>query len=285
MISFGVRLIRRTACWRGVLAVALLMLATEAFAAPAPEPAASGAARDYVLSPDDVIHVAVFQNPDLTVDVTVDSQGNVTYPLIGVTHVGGGSAVDAEKLIAKLLRDGGFLVSPQVRVSLVQVKGSQVTVLGRVGKPGRYSLDASDLRVSDLIALAGGIAADGADILVLTGTRDGHPMRREINVRDIGQAGVGENNVILKAGDLLFVDRAPTYFIYGEVQKPGAYRLESDMTVMQALATGGGLTAKGTQRGLTIHRKTASGKIEIIEPKLDDTIRVNDVLYIQESLF
>ena len=286
MTLSGVSPILRSVRWLAVLAGALmLLLGATAMAAPDAASAAASAGGEYVLSPTDVVHVAVFQNPDLTLDVVVDERGNIAYPLVGNVHVGGSSTANAEKVIAKALRDGGFLVSPQVRVTLVQVKGSLVTVLGHVAKPGRYSLDAADLRVSDMIAQAGGIATDGADILVLTGTRNGKPMRREINVRSIGQSSTGGDNVIVQAGDLMFVDRAPQFFIYGEVQKPGAYRLESDMTVMQALATGGGLTAKGTQRGLTIHRKSADGKVEIIEPKLDDTIRVNDVLQIQESLF
>ena len=286
MTLFGVPPILRSVRWLAVLAgTLLLLLGAAAMAAPDAASAAAGAGGEYVLSPTDVVHVAVFQNPDLTLDVVVDERGNIAYPLVGNVHVGGNSTANAEKLIAKALRDGGFLVSPQVRVTLVQVKGSLVTVLGQVAKPGRYSLDTADLRVSDMIAQAGGIATDGADIVVLTGTRNGKPMRREINVRSIGQSNASGDNVVVQAGDLMFVDRAPMFFIYGEVQKPGAYRLESDMTVMQALATGGGLTAKGTKRGLTIHRKAADGKVDIIEPKLDDTIRVNDVLQIQESLF
>jgi polysaccharide export outer membrane protein len=270
--------------WLGALVVALL-IGGGAVAAPDAEPAAASAVGEYLLAPHDVVHVAVFQNADLTLDAVVDERGNIAYPLVGSVHIGGGSLADAEKLITKALRDGGFLVAPQVRVSLVQVKGSLVTVLGHVAHPGRYSLDSSDLKVSDLIALAGGLASDGADIVVLTGERQGRPIRREINVRNIGQATAGSENLPLRSGDLLYVDRAPMFFIYGEVQRPGTYRLDGDMTVMQALATGGGLTPKGTQRGLTIHRKTKDGKTEIIEPKLDDTIRVDDVLYIQESLF
>jgi polysaccharide export outer membrane protein len=254
-------------------------------AAPANETAAPSAGREYLLSPGDVIHVAVFQNADLTLDARIDERGNIAFPLIGSARVGGGSVIDAENAITKALRDGGFLISPQVRVSVVQVRGSLVTVLGHVARPGRYSLESPDLRVTDVIALAGGVATDGADIVVLTGSRDGKPMQREINVRSLGQSSSRPDNLTVSPGDLLFVDRAPTFFIYGEVQRPGVYRLEDSMTVMQALATGGGLTVKGTQRGLAIHRKSQDGKVEVIQPKLDETVRVNDVLYVRESLF
>jgi polysaccharide export outer membrane protein len=286
MTLFGLPLIVRPAHWLGILAGSLWLMLFSVGAMAAPEtPSVASTTREYLLLPNDVIHVSVFQSTDLTLDVVVDERGNIAYPLVGSVHVGGGSLGDAEKAIAQGLRDGGFLVSPQVRVSLVQVKGSLVTVLGHVTHPGRYPLDSPTLLVSDLIAQAGGVAADGGDILVLTGTRDGQLIRREINIRAIGQARADAENVAVRPGDLLFVDRAPMYFIYGEVQRPGTYRLENDLTVMQALATSGGLSPKGTQRGLTIHRKLPDGKVEIFEPKLDDTIRINDVIYVKESLF
>jgi polysaccharide export outer membrane protein len=84
---------------------------------------------------------------------------------------------------------------------------------------------------------------------------------------------------------MIFVNRAPNFYIYGEVQKPGVFRLERGMTVMQALATGGGLTPKGTRRGLQVHRRGSDGKILIIEPKLDDPILADDVIYVRESIF
>ena len=52
-------------------------------------------------------------------------------------------------------------------------------------------------------------------------------------------------------------------YIYGEVQRPGAMRLERDMTVMQALATGGGLTQRGTEKGIRVHRKGADGSVQV----------------------
>ena len=74
-------------------------------------------------------------------------------------------------------------------------------------------------------------------------------------------------------------------YIYGEVQRPGPMRLERDMTVMQALATGGGLNLRGTEKGLRVHRRDADGKLQVIEPKMDDLLRDGDVVYVRESLF
>jgi polysaccharide biosynthesis/export protein len=57
------------------------------------------------------------------------------------------------------------------------------------------------------------------------------------------------------------------------------------MTVMQALATGGGLTLRGTEKGLRVHRKAADGKLQVVQPAMDDALRDGDVVYVRESLF
>lgn len=257
--------------------------------APAPTTAASAAATAdapaYRISAGDMIRVSVYQSPDLTLETRVDESGVISFPLIGAVNVGGSRVGEAEEKIARLLREGGFMVAPHVTIAVLQVRGSQVTVLGQVAKPGRFPLDSTDSRLTDLLALAGGISPTGSDIVVLTGTRDGKPIRREIDLQNLAAEGDASGNVRLQAGDMLYVNRAPTFYIYGEVQKPGSYRLERGMTVLQALATGGGLTPKGTQRGLTIHRRRADGSMQVIEPRLDDPILADDVLNIRESLF
>jgi polysaccharide export outer membrane protein len=237
------------------------------------------------IAPGDVLKIAVYQSPDLSLELRVEENGTISYPLVGSIPVGGLSLGAAEKRIEQLLHDGGFIVAPHVTVTMLQVRGSQVTVLGLVMKPGRFPLDSTDTRLTDFIALAGGIAPAGADAVVLTGIRDGKPIRREIDLQDLAASGESANNVRLQSGDMLYVNRAPTFYIYGEVQKPGVFRLERGMTVMQALAAGGGLTPKGTQRGLTIHRRGKDGAVKIVEPKLDDTVAADDVIYIKESIF
>jgi polysaccharide export outer membrane protein len=75
------------------------------------------------------------------------------------------------------------------------------------------------------------------------------------------------------------------FYIYGEAQRPGAYRIERDMTVMQALTQGGGPTNRGSDKRLRLHRKNAKGVIETLEPKLTDPVLNNDVIYVKESIF
>jgi polysaccharide export outer membrane protein len=94
-----------------------------------------------------------------------------------------------------------------------------------------------------------------------------------------------DKNFSVRNGDIIFVPRAPLFYIYGEVQRPGAYRLEKDMTVMQALSVGGGLNVRGTERGIRINRHNGDGKVTTIEIRMDDLVRENDVIFVKESLF
>lgn len=240
--------------------------------------------REYVLGAGDVVRITVFQNPDLTTETRVSETGAITFPLIGSVQVGGQSVPAAERLIASRLRSGGFVQQPQVSILPVEMKGNQVAVLGQVNRPGRYPMETFNLKVSDLLALAGGVAQGGGDVAVLIGTRDGKPVRREIDIPGLFGAATADD-LVLSSGDVIYVDRAPMAYIYGEVQRPGAFRLERNMSVMQGLATGGGTTARGTVRGLRIHRREAGGELKVFEPGLDDLLRADDVIYVKESLF
>lgn len=240
---------------------------------------------DYRLGPGDTIGVMVFQNPDLSLDARVAESGGVSYPLIGAVQLGGLTLPEAEKKIADALRRGGFVRQPQVTIVLRQVRGHQVAVLGQVNRPGRFALETFNTRVSDMLAAAGGVAPSGDDLLVVTGTRDGQPFRKVIDIAALFGAQPAQDDILLAAGDTLFVDKAPVFYIYGETQKPGPYRVERGMTVMQALAAGGGPTARGSRKRLILHRKDVHGQIIETRPELTDLMRPDDVIFVRESLF
>lgn len=260
---------------------------TTAFAqnAPATNAQPSQARPEYTLGPGDVIRVAVYQNPDLSVETRLSENGQITFPLIGAISLDGLTSTGAEQKIAKALRDGNFVLKPQVTVSLVQVRSAQISILGQVAKPGRYPIETVNSKVSEMIAAAGGVTPTGSDVVTLVGTRNGKPVRIEIDLPAILQGGKNELDMVVSNNDIIYVDRAPQLYIYGEVQHPGVARLERGMTVLQALAQAGGLTQRGTDRGLRIHRRDASGAIRIIQPNMNDMVERDDVIYVRESLF
>ena len=246
---------------------------------------AAPAANEYRLGSGDVIRINVYQNPDLTLETRVTETGLVSYPLLGSIRLGTLSVTAAEKLIADGLRNGNFVKQPQVTIVVLQVRGNQASVLGQVNRPGRYPLEVADMRLTDLLAMAGGTATSGADTVIVTGTRNGQPFRTEVDLPLLFAAGGKDKDVLILNGDAVWIDRQPIVYIYGEVQRPGPMRLERSMTLMQSLATGGGLTQRGTEKGIRVHRKGADGKVQIITPTLDDPMRDGDVVYVKESLF
>ena len=154
---------------------------------------------------------------------------------------------------------------------VLQVRGNQASVLGQVNRPGRFPIEVADMRLTDLLAMAGGTAANGADIVVVTGTRNGQPFRKEVDLPTaVRRRRPASKDMLIQNGDVIWVDRQPLVYIYGEVQRPGPMRLERGMTLMQALATGGGLTQRGTEKGIRVHRKAADGKVQVMQPEMDD---------------
>jgi polysaccharide biosynthesis/export protein len=268
-----------TSLLRSILSVALVLSATIAGAQTS---APNG---DYKLGPGDAIRVQVYQNPDLMVEARVSETGSITYPLIGNVALGGLSIGQAENRIAQALRSSNILKAPQVNIVLLQVRGNQVSVLGQVNKPGRFPLETFNVRVSDMLAAAGGVTATGDDVLVVSGVRDGKPFRKTIDIPALFSGTRSADDIVLASGDTIYVNKAPMFYIYGEAQKPGPYRIERGMTVMQALAQGGGTTNRGSQDRLRLHRTRADGSVEQTVPRLTDPVQPGDVLYVRESIF
>ena len=239
---------------------------------------------DVPLGSGDVLKISVYGNPDLALETRVSESGSITFPMVGAVAVGGLTPAAAEKLIADRLQSGGFLRKAEVNILVTQFQGQLVSVLGQVNRPGRYPIDGKR-NLTDILALAGGASATGADTVDLIRTRNGKTTKEVINIVDMMQKGTLNKDLELAGGDLIFVERAPMFYIYGEVQKPGTYRLEPNMTVLQALSAGGGLSPRGTERNVRIKRKTADGKLETLKARHDDLVQPNDVVYIQESLF
>jgi polysaccharide export outer membrane protein len=259
--------------------IGMFLIAAVAAVATAQE-----ASKDYRIGPGDSIKVQVYQNPDLSIEARVSESGVVNYPLVGPVQIGGATLTEAEQRIAQALQKGNILKQPQVTINLVQIRGNNIAVLGQVQKPGRFTLDTTGMRASEMIAAAGGITPQGDDVAVVTGTRNGQPFRKSVDIPAL-MSGRAAEDVVLAPGDTIFVDKAPTFYIYGEAQRPGNYKVERGMTVMQAIAAGGGVTARGSQDRVRITRTGPDGKSVQISPRLTDVVQPGDVLFVRESIF
>jgi polysaccharide biosynthesis/export protein len=235
--------------------------------------AAGALAQAEKLGVGDAVRVTVFQQPELTTDARISERGTIALPLVGEQKVAGMSQAEAGAAIGEALKKGQYLKHPQVTVALTTVRSRQVSVLGNVARPGRYPLDDTSPNLSDVIAAAGGITAGGAD--TVTVLRDGKEHK-------VGVLGKG---FALQGGDTINVERAPVIYIYGEVTRGGAYPVVPDMTVMQAIAAGGGITPRGSERRIKLRRNAGNGNFVETDARLQDRVRADDVLYVREALF
>lgn len=241
-------------------------------------------AADVLLGPSDALKISVYGNPDLSLETRVSQSGSITFPLVGEVKVGGLTTSDAEKEIAGLLVSGGFVLKPQVNILVTARQSQLVSVLGQVAKPGRYPIDGKHSLI-DILALAGGVVADGGDKVYLIRNRNGQSKKEVIDLVEMVRSGNMKKDLDLMTDDVVYAEKAPRFYVYGEVQKPGSYRLERNMTVQQVLSIGGGLTARGTERGMRIKRRDADGKVHEFKASSEDLIQIDDVIYVKESLF
>ena len=245
-------------------------------------PPATPEARLESLGMGDMVRVTVFRNPDLTTEARVSERGTIVFPMVGEIPVAGLTPSQAGARIAERLRAGKYVVNPEVNVSIAQVNSRQVSVLGNVNKPGRYPLDSLNVKLTDLISTAGGIAPTGSDLVTIV-SQNGS--KSDVDLASMFRNGDLTKNVELAPGDTIYVHKAPMVYVYGEVQKGGAYRIEPHMTVMQAIALGGGITPRGTERGIKISRRGDNGSVKRIDASITDSVQADDVIYVKESLF
>ncbi|HEY5897290.1 MAG TPA: polysaccharide biosynthesis/export family protein [Burkholderiales bacterium] len=225
------------------------------------------------LGPGDTVHITVYQQPDLTTDARITEAGTIVMPLAGPVKVTGLTTAEAAAEITKTLKDGQFLKSPKVSVALTTVRSRQVSLLGLIVRPGRYPLEEAHNKLPDLIAAAGGIAAGGSEQVTII--RDGQPQKVSALSKDFD----------LKGGDTVYIERAPVFYIYGEVAHAGSFPVSDNMTVMQAISVGGGITPRGSENRVKLRRKGQDGKVREYDASLIDTVKADDVIFVKESLF
>lgn len=260
--------------WLAVAAAVLMLFAAAVRAEPVD-----------TLGGGDNVRITVFQYPDLTTETRVSPRGTITFPMIGEVKIGGLTPAAAGTQIARQLKRGKFMLNPQVTVVMTELRSRQVSVLGQVNKPGRYALEDSNTRLTDVLALAGGVSPVGADTVSVVLNRDGKMQKMEIDVAEMVRTGDLSKNIEVENGDTIYVQRAPVFYIYGEVRRAGAYRFEDSMTVMQAISLGGGFTERANVRAFNIDRRAPNGKSQRVDVSLNDPVQPGDVIYVNESWF
>jgi polysaccharide export outer membrane protein len=209
----------------------------------------------------------------------------LTIPLLGAVAVVGLSSKQVELRVGALLKSRGLVRDPQITVTVLQFRSKQISVLGHVNRPGRYALEEGAYNLTDILALAGGTSPDASDTVTLVRRRDDKTITLEVNIPQLFRSNGSLMSPEVIGGDTVFVDRYPFFYIYGEVQRPGVYRLENKLSVMQALSLGGGFTLRAAKGSIQINRRDPAGKLGSFIAQYGDLVLPDDVVFIKESLF
>jgi polysaccharide export outer membrane protein len=247
---------------------------------------------DYIIGAQDVLTIAVYDQAELSGKFTVDPDGTLTFPLLGRVKAGGLTLRALEEDLRTRLADG-YLRTPQVSVSMETYRSQQIFVMGEVRAPGAYQLT-GDMTIIEAIARAGSTTPEAADEVMIVRPKEGRsgaPVLADdgdanvirVNLRDI-QEGAVSKNVALHDGDTLVVQKARSAYVFGQVKSPGAYAVDKDTTVLQALSLAGGVTDRGSTGRIKIVR-TTDGKKREIKVKLSDIVEPGDTIIVAERFF
>lgn len=257
----------------------------EATNSPESAAAAPGARRLLQLGPGDSVAIQVYGQPDMNATVYISDDGTIPVPLVGAVQVGGLSPAEAARKVEAAFRDGNYLVDPHVTIIVAQSRSQRISVLGEVGTPGRYSIESNET-IFDVLAQAGGAKETAADVVfLLRPDKNGQIERIPINLKGLTDNQRAMPSQLLRGGDSVFVPRAEQFYILGEVAAPNMYRIEPGMTVTQAIARAGGVTARGSRKRVEIKRKGPDGGELTFKARPDEPVKANDVLRVKESIF
>jgi polysaccharide export outer membrane protein len=267
---------------------------------------------NYEIGAGDMLHVIVLDQPAMSGDFPVDSEGMMSFPFLGKVKAAGMAPAEVERKLATLLSEG-YLRRPKVSVSVKEYGSQRVYVTGEFQKPGPYALGA-DRSLLSLLSAVGDVTPNAGheiivirppkgDLLKLDPSSDAAPAAEpsppsaapplpgevpgsdvfRINLREL-RSGYPEKNILLEAKDTVYLPKAAQIYVLGYVAKPGPYRYEEGLTVYQALLQAGGVSDRGSQGGIKIIR-LVEGKTKEFKPKLTDMLQPEDTIKVPERFF
>ncbi len=245
-----------------------------------------------LLAPGFLLDLQVYDMPEISSELRIDSAGDIEVPLAGKAHLAGLTLPQARECVSAKLLDSGILLHPRINLDVIQYSGTSITVLGEVQSPGRLPLLAPH-SLNDVLAMAGGesqLAGNTVEISHPSGTG---AVKQSIHY-DRRQSSSAGRDVAIEPGDTVLVPRAGIVYVLGGVNRPGGYLLQEDGTLdaAGALSVASGTTHDAAVGSMRIVRRTPDGSIQTfpvayrkwtegreVPPKLQD----GDILYVPVS--
>lgn len=249
---------------------------------------------EYLIGPGDVISIQVWDHSDLNRNVEVSQEGDFTFPLIGKIHTTGLSIFELEKIITDKL-GSGYLISPQVTITISEFKNQEVFLFGAVKKPGSYVIKGKT-HILKLTTDAGGFEDESG--MSATVIRPKSPLLKnkpltleqakenEMITIDLNQVTISstDDKFYILPGDSIYINKMARFFVTGEVKKPGIYNWEKDLTIREAISIAGGATPRGSEDRAWIVRRQDNEEKQIT-PEMGDFVLPDDIITVPKSYF
>lgn len=235
----------------------------------------------YQLGAGDSVTLEVIGEPDMSRTIRIASDGSLEIPLAGRVLIEGMTLDQAMETIRSYLANG-YLVSPQVVLSIEEFASKRVDVSGGVTNPATYFIDSGHMTVSQMLLRAGGLKDPSApEAIVRRGGTELHVNLEQINRGDTSA------DIEVQPGDQLYVPPVEKVYVNGQVQNPGAISYQEGMKAWQAVIMAGGPLSAARLKGAYIVR--GEEKIHVNFKRIsrgeapDIELRPNDTIQIPES--
>ena len=247
--------------------------------APYPIPA-----QEYTVGKGDILNINVYENEDLSTTVRVSSDSTIRVPLLGEISVTGMTVSQISAKIETLLADG-YLVNPQVDVFISEHRSKKAVILGQIKTPGQYELQGR-ITFLEFISKAGGLTEDAGNTAIIKRLdAKGQDTQIVLDLDRLITKGEAALNIDIQDNDNIYITKAKTYYVSGEVKKPDSYKYENDLTVIKAITMAGGFSKIAAKNKVQIIRMVDGQKMIFENVTMDEAVLPDDVIVVPESFF
>lgn len=252
-------------------------------------PPADVSKESLTLGPGDLIHITVFDEPEMEQHVRINDSGEIYLNLIGKVKVAGLTTSQAAAAIREKYEAGSFLNNPQVSVFAEEYATQSVSLLGQFGRPGPVTVN-TPRSLLDIISMGGGLT-DIADRHLVVQRKTGEKIN--VFVPNKADTALEQSSVMVYPGDIVVAPKAGIVYVLGDVQRPGGYVMNNDsqLTVLQALAMASGTSRTAKENKARLVRRENE---KLTEQKLpltsmqkgkvpDMQLQANDIIWVPNS--
>ena len=268
----------------------LLALSAAVLVVPLSSPRAQVSDKAYIIGPEDVLEVQVWERKDLNQTVFVRPDGRTSLPLVGEIMVAGKTIQELQDHLAKVYEK--TVQSAVVTVIVKEIKSRPVYFVGGFGRPGPLQLT-REMTLMQAISVVGGVVpgGDAENGYLLRGDK-----RTAVDFYKLLQKGDLSQNTRLEPGDTVVVPIAELVYVQGEVRAPSPLKYTTDLTLLKAITQAGGLTPLAASGRVDLLRGRAGEKKERIRVDVDKIMRApdenpdvslkpDDIIYVPQRLF